>query len=157
MGLEIEKKFLVDQEQWNNLDKPEGAQYRQGYLLTDPHKTIRVRQTPDKGFLTIKGLNVGAARPEYEYEIPHEEAGELLDRFVQAELSKIRYNIVFDKHTWEVDVFSGANEGLIVAEIELEAEDEQFALPGWIGAEVTGQEQYYNANLSMHPFKNWAI
>lgn len=155
MGQEIERKYLVDIQKWNELEKPEGQVYRQGYLLTDPHKTIRVRQTPGKGFLTIKGISVGATRPEYEYEIPHGEAAELLDRFSIAELSKTRYIIPFKNKIWEVDVFAGANAGLIVAEIELNSEEEQYALPDWVGAEVTGQEQYYNANLTTKPYKSW--
>ena len=119
MGIEIERKFLVNHAQWEQLQKPVGEFYRQGYLLTDPQKTIRVRQTADKGFLTIKGISVGATRAEYEYEIPFKEAKELLDQFAVAELSKVRYKIFLRNHIWEVDVFSGKNQGLIVAEIEL--------------------------------------
>ncbi|QOW10466.1 CYTH domain-containing protein [Kaistella flava (ex Peng et al. 2021)] len=155
MGVEIERKFLVNHDKWEQVEKPSGEFYRQGYLLTDPKKTIRVRQTSDKGFLTIKGISVGATRAEYEYEIPFEEAKELLDQFSVAELSKIRYKISIDNHIWEVDVFSGKNEGLIVAEIELKSEDETFEIPGWIDREVTGEEKYYNSNLVSEPFSNW--
>lgn len=155
MGVEIERKFLVNHTRWKELEKSEGEFYRQGYLLTDPNKTIRIRQTSDKGFLTIKGISVGATRAEYEYEIPFKEAKELLDQFAVAELSKIRYKISIDKHIWEVDVFSGKNEGLIVAEIELKSEDEKFSIPNWIGQEVTGDDKYYNSNLTILPFKNW--
>lgn len=155
MGQEIERKYLVDIEKWQELDKPEGQLYRQGYLLTDPTKTIRVRQTADKGYLTIKGFSVGASRPEYEYEIPFDEAKELLDQFAVSELSKIRYKIHFDGKLWEVDEFLADNEGLIVAEIELRSEEEQFNTPGWLGKEVTGEERYYNSNLTIEPFKNW--
>ena len=155
MGIEIERKFLVKQEIWNKLEKPDGEFYRQGYLLTDPTKTIRVRQTSEKGFLTIKGISVGASRAEFEYEIPHEEAKELLDQFSVSELSKIRYKILFENKLWEVDEFLGENEGLMVAEIELESEDETFSIPKWIGKEVTGEEKYYNSNLTQLPFKNW--
>lgn len=123
--------------------------------MIDPGKTIRVRQTPDKGFLTIKGLSIGAARPEYEYEIPLKDAKELLDSFSVAELLKVRYKILFDNKIWEVDEFSGDNSGLIVAEIELIIEDEQFNIPEWVGEEVTGQEKYYNSNLTIQPYKNW--
>ena len=105
MGIEIERKFLVNHAHWEKLPKPSGEFYRQGYLLTDPKKTIRVRQTSDKGFLTIKGISVGATRAEYEYQIPYEEAKELLDQFAVAELSKIRYKVSIDHHLWEVDVF----------------------------------------------------
>ena len=155
MGVEIERKFLVNHEKWEQVKKPAGEFYRQGYLLTDPKKTIRVRQTSDKGFLTIKGISVGATRAEYEYEIPFAEAKELLDQFAVAELSKIRYKISIDNHIWEVDVFSGKNEGLIVAEIELKSEDEKFGIQDWIDGEVTGEEKYYNSNLVTKPYKDW--
>src|SRR5688572_10570117 len=102
MGLEIERKYLVDRNKWQLIDKPTGQLYKQGYILTDPTKTIRVRLTTDKGFLTIKGLSMGATRPEYEYEIPFDDAKELLDNFSMAELSKIRYKIIFDSKLWEV-------------------------------------------------------
>ena len=155
MGIEIERKFLVNHDQWEQLEKPSGEFYRQGYLLTDPQKTIRVRQTSDKGFLTIKGISVGATRAEYEYEIPFEEAKDLLDQFAVAELSKVRFKIAIENHIWEVDVFSGKNQGLIVAEIELESEGEEFVLPTWIDREVTGEEKYYNSNLVLKPFIDW--
>ena len=155
MGIEIERKFLVRQEIWAQLEKPDGEFYRQGYLLTDPTKTIRVRQTSEKGFLTIKGISVGASRAEFEYEIPQEEAKDLLDQFSVSELSKIRYKILFENKLWEVDEFLGENEGLMVAEIELQSEDETFSTPNWIDEEVTGEEKYYNSNLTLLPFKNW--
>jgi adenylate cyclase len=155
MGQEIERKYLVDKTKWLDVDKQNGQLYRQGYLVTDPTKTIRVRQTTDKGFLTIKGLSIGATRPEYEYEIPLDEAKELLDHFSISELSKIRYKILFDNKVWEVDEFLGDNIGLIVAEIELEKEDEIFSPPNWVLNEVTGQEKYYNSNLTIEPYKNW--
>lgn len=155
MGIEIERKFLVNHFQWDQLERPLGEFYRQGYLLTDPQKTIRVRQTADKGFLTIKGISVGATRAEYEYEIPFEEAKELLDQFAVAELSKVRYKISLGNHIWEVDVFSSKNQGLIVAEIELKSEDETFDIPDWIDREVTGEERYYNSNLVTEPFEDW--
>jgi CYTH domain-containing protein len=155
MGKEIERKFLVHADIWSNLDKPKGNLLRQGYLTTEPHKTIRVRATNDKGFITIKGISIGATRAEYEYEIPKSEAIELLDQFAENELSKIRYEISFDSKIWEVDVFSGANEGLIVAEIELESEQEVFTTPDWVAQEVTEDKRYFNSNLSLHPFKEW--
>ena len=155
MGIEIERKFLVKKDKWKELEKPSGELYRQGYLLTDPNKTIRVRQTSAKGFLTIKGLSVGATRPEYEYEIPFEEAKELLDQFAIAELSKIRFKIIIDQHIWEVDEFFGNNKGLIVAEIELSNEEEKFNIPDWIDREVTHEEKYFNSSLVIHPYQNW--
>ncbi|KQM74740.1 adenylate cyclase [Pedobacter sp. Leaf216] len=155
MGKEIERKFLVDQQKWNNLNKPKGNLFRQGYLLTDKDKTIRVRATETKGFLTIKGQTIGATRMEYEYEIPVAEAVELLDNFSKSELSKIRYEIPFKNKLWEVDVFSGDNKGLTVAEIELETEDDFFDIPDWVSIEVTEEEKYYNSNLTINPFKDW--
>ena len=155
MALEIERKFLVHRQKWEALEKPTGAYLRQGYLLNEPDKTIRVRQTETTGFLTIKGLSVGATRPEFEYEIPRAEAGELLDGFSTGQLTKWRYRILRGHHVWEVDEFLGDNSGLIVAEIELSSEDEVVELPDWIDREVTEEAQYYNANLSMHPFSLW--
>ena len=155
MPIEIERKFLVHQEKWEALEKPLGNHFRQGYLLTDPQKTIRVRETSEKGFITIKGISVGATRAEYEYEIPKLEAKELLDQFAISELSKVRYEIPVENHIWEVDEFFGDNKGLIVAEIELLKEDEHFLIPDWIDIEVTSEEKYYNSNLTINPFKNW--
>jgi adenylate cyclase len=105
MAQEIERKYLVNHTQWQGLEKPVGQHYRQGYLLTDPTKTIRVRATAATGFITIKGITVGATRPEYEYEIPVKDTTELLDRFAVSELLKIRYPIPHAGKVWEVDVF----------------------------------------------------
>lgn len=155
MGIEIERKYLLDIDQWNALEKPAGQYLRQGYLSTDPTKTIRVRVTDTKGWITIKGLSVGAARAEFEYEIPQQEATELLDMFAVAGLTKIRYKIEFNGMLWEVDEFLADNLGLIVAEIELQDELQLFDIPGWISREVTGEEKYYNSNLSIHPYHKW--
>ncbi|PWS27050.1 adenylate cyclase [Pedobacter yonginense] len=156
MGQEIERKFLINREQWLEVDKPIGQHFRQGYILTDPNKTIRVRTTETKGFLTIKGISTGASRLEYEYEIPLSEATELLDNFAESELEKIRYVITFREKVWEVDEFLGDNFGLMVAEIELTSEDEAFDLPEWIDQEVTEDQKYYNSNLTLNPYKHWA-
>ena len=156
MGKEIERKFLVNHK-WGLIEKPVGQLYRQGYILNDPTKTIRVRQTEDKGFLTIKGLSIGATRSEYEYEIPLGDAKELLDSFSTSELSKIRYKITFENKLWEVDEFLSDNKGLIVAEIELKSEKETIILPDWIDKEVTGEEKYYNSNLTINPFNKWKL
>lgn len=155
MGKEIERKFLVNAEEWHKMKKPEGQHYRQGYLTTDPHKTIRVRLTDEAGYLTIKGISAGATRLEYEYAIPVNDAIELLDNFSGSELSKIRYRIPFRNKIWEVDEFLGENAGLLVAEIELQSEDETIEIPGWAAGEVTGDEKYYNSNLTVHPFSKW--
>ncbi|MCX2433008.1 CYTH domain-containing protein [Pedobacter sp. GR22-10] len=155
MGIEIERKFLLHHEEWHQVIKPAGKNLRQGYIHNDPAKTIRVRIAEEKAWLTIKGITVGASRLEYEYEIPLAEAKELLDHFSEGELEKIRYEIDHQGKTWEVDVFSGDNDGLIVAEIELLAEDEDFECPPWINVEVTGDKRYYNASLTTYPYKDW--
>jgi len=155
MAKEIERKYLIDLQKWRELEKPPGHHYRQGYLVTDPQKTIRVRLTETKGFLTIKGISIGATRSEFEYEIPVMQAKELLDNFSISELSKIRYNIEFKNKIWEVDEFLGDNSGLFIAEIELKSEDDFFELPDWVTKEVTDEEKYYNSNLTINPYKNW--
>lgn len=155
MPIEIERKYLVNKTKWNETDKPQGQFFRQGYLLTDPNKTIRIRVTDSKGYLTIKGLSIGATRPEFEYEIPKDEAEQLLNMFTISDLTKVRYKILVNENLWEVDEFLGDNEGLIVAEIELQSEEEAFVLPIWAEKEVTGEDKYYNSTLSILPYKNW--
>jgi len=157
MGQEIERKYLINKEKWHALEKPPGQHYRQGYISTDPERTIRVRLTDTTAYLTIKGLNAGATRPEFEYEIPVDDAKEVLDMFSVAELSKIRYKINHANHVWEVDEFLGKNEGLIIAEIELHDEAESFDIPAWVGEEVTSEQKYYNSNLTTKPFKTWEV
>lgn len=155
MGLETERKFLVDKKKWSELAKPTGEMYRQGYLLADPVKTIRARMAEKSGFLTIKGKTEGASRAEYEYAIPLTDAKELIDRFSVSEVTKKRYKISVDHKVWDVDEFLGDNEGLILAEIELQNENEPFTRPAWVTTEVTTDKRYYNAYLSMHPYKTW--
>jgi adenylate cyclase len=155
MGIEIERKFLVNKEKWSKVVKEEKSLFRQGYIVSDPEKTIRVRLTDSAGYITIKGLSVGASRAEYEYAIPKDDAQQLLDNFCASELSKIRYFITHDDKLWEVDEFLGNNEGLIVAEIELTAENESFSLPDWVESEVTSDKKYSNSNLAINPYKNW--
>ena len=130
MGVEIERKFLVRKDLWQTLDKPEGKHYRQGYLMNSEDRVVRVRIAGDQGFLTIKGAAEGISRLEYEYEIPKSDAEEMLDRFRPEGTEKIRYRIPEASGlVWEVDEFLGANEGLIVAEIELVSEDQPFVSP----------------------------
>lgn len=155
MPIEIERKFLINQSRWNELPKPEGKLYRQGYLLNDKNKTIRVRLSNSNGFITIKGKTTGATRSEFEYAIPVADAQQLLDSFSNNKVSKTRYEIVYNNKLWEVDVFHGENEGLIVAEIELQSEDEPFDKPDWVTEEVTAEPKYYNANLAVFPFNKW--
>lgn len=156
MGTEIEKKFLVINEDWRDL--AEGKQYCQGYLAAEDGKTVRVRIIGDKGFLTIKGRTIGETRLEFEYEIPLEDARELLRELCRKPLiEKTRYKIPFKGFIWEVDEFAGENRGLIFAEIELKYEGEIFSQPHWIGKEVTGDSRYYNANLVDNPFPKWQL
>ncbi|TWI96682.1 CYTH domain-containing protein [Mucilaginibacter frigoritolerans] len=155
MGVEIERKFLVDKDKWAHVIKPTGTHYRQGYLLDEAKRIIRVRTTDKQGFLTIKGITNGITRKEYEYKIPVEEGVELLDAFAESEVEKIRYKITFEGKLWEVDEFHGDNTGLLMAEIELQHEDEAFIKPDWITIEVSNDGRYYNSNLSKNPFKNW--
>jgi adenylate cyclase len=155
MSSEIERKFLVNKELWKKLKKPVGKNYRQGYLLIDPTKTIRLRIADKTAYLTIKGETKGISRPEFEYIIPLKDANEMLTLFAGKIIEKIRYLIICKGKTWEIDVFEGEDEGLIIAEIELESENEKFDLPEWITTEVTGDEKYYNSYLSLHPFKYW--
>lgn len=156
MPLEIERKFLVRGAGWRTRGR--GVPYRQGYLSTVPERTVRVRLIRDKGYLTIKGASVGATRAEYEYEIPAEEAGEMLDNLCERPLiEKTRYRVEHQGLTWEVDEFDGDNKGLIIAEVELDAEDQAIILPDWVGKEVTGDPRYYNSNLIACPFTSWPL
>lgn len=158
MPFEIERKYLVKHALWNALAKPKGEYYRQGYIVNEKVKTVRVRATENHGFITIKGKTDNPAiKPEYEYQIPKSEAVELLDGFTENNIEKIRYKINFEGKTWEIDVFHGDNEGLIVAEIELNSIEESYQTPIWIDREVTHEDKYFNASLSKNPFKNWQI
>ena len=154
MGIEIEKKFLLKGGEWKQLAV--GIAYRQGYLNSVKERTVRVRTINDKGFLTIKGVSVGATRLEYEYEIPLEDAQALLNELCEKPLiEKNRYKVDFGGFTWEIDEFFGQNDGLIVAEIELESEDQSFDKPQWVGEEVTGDSRYFNSNLIKNPYSQW--
>lgn len=155
MGLEIERKYLVDHERWKQFNKPEGVAYRQGYLVNEQDKTIRIRTAGDKAFITIKGVATGFTRKEYEYEIPLSDAQELLESFSLKGTSKTRYRVLFAGKVWEVDEFSEENESLIVAEIELKNENDKFEKPGFTAAEVTDDPRYYNSNLAENPFQSW--
>lgn len=154
MAKEIERKFLVKDGAWRQAKR---TKYRQGYLNTQKERTVRVRTIGDEtAYLTIKGENVGATRREYEYEIPVQDADELLDELCERPLiEKYRYEVEYEGLTWEVDQFFGTNEGLRVAEVELDSEDQQFTRPDWLGEEVTGDPRYYNANLIDNPYSQW--
>jgi adenylate cyclase len=154
-NLEIERKFLVDKAKWSKLAKPGGTGYIQGYLSIDDDKVVRVRVAGDKGFLTIKGKSKTFSHPEFEYAIPVDDAQELIRLYTTTRVEKVRTRIPAGNHVWEVDEFQGENEGLLMAEIELESTDDVFEQPDWLGKEVTGDKRYYNAWLSLHPFQKW--
>jgi len=144
---EIERKFTVDHEKWALIPKPLPQRIVQGYLVREPEKTIRIRTKGSKGYLTIKGKTTGISREEFEYEIPFSEAEQLLTHFAEKVLIKDRFEIKLEQHLWEVDVFHGKLEGLIIAELELQREDETFSIPEWIKEDVSDNPNYYNSNL----------
>ncbi|MCX6269189.1 MAG: CYTH domain-containing protein [Bacteroidetes bacterium] len=154
-NLEIERKFLVDKDKWSITSKPDGTSYIQGYLSIDDEKTVRVRVAGNSGFLTIKGKSETICHPEYEYAIPADDALELIRRYALSAVEKVRTRISFKNHVWEVDEFHGNNEGLLMAEIELESPEEVFEKPEWLREEVTGDPRYYNSRLSLNPFTQW--
>ena len=154
MSQEIERKFLLRDERWRALGQ--GVTMRQGYLSTDPDRVVRVRIAGDAAFLTIKSRMVGVTRGEWEYPLPLAEAQTLLASLcLQPIIDKLRYRIVHAGMVWEVDEFFGDNAGLVVAEIELAAEDQAFDKPDWIAAEVTDDARYFNSNLLKHPYRKW--
>lgn len=153
MGLEIERKFLVQNDSWRTA---EGVLFRQGYLNSDLNRVVRVRTMGETAVLTIKGRSVGAIRHEYEYEMPLADANEILDNLCERPLvEKTRYRLKLGGHIWEIDEFAGENEGLVVAEIELQDEDEFFEKPDWLGQEVTDDPRYFNSNLVLRPYTTW--
>ncbi|MDG1481749.1 MAG: CYTH domain-containing protein [Myxococcota bacterium] len=153
MGTEIERKFLIASDDWRRAG--EGERFQQGYLSVEPERTVRVRLAGERAQLTIKGRTVGATRPEFEYDIPVEDARQLLSLCIPPLIEKTRYRLSSGGHLWEIDEFHGVNAGLVVAEVELESEDEEVVLPDWVGAEVTEQPAYYNANLTQRPYSTW--
>lgn len=155
MGVETERKYLVNASKWASVDKKDKHLIEQGYIVNSTKKTVRIRLYDDEGFITIKGAAEGSSRAEFEYEIPLEDAQVLLKDFCESTVKKIRHKVLFHNKTWEVDEFMDENKGLLMAELELKSKDEQFALPEWIDKEVTGDEKYYNAYLSTHPFSKW--
>ncbi|MBR8831166.1 MAG: Inorganic triphosphatase [Chroococcopsis gigantea SAG 12.99] len=155
MAVEIERKFLVVGDEW----KKSGTAkvYRQGYInRQDGGNTVRIRQAGERGYITIKGKTQGIARAEFEYEIPLADAEDMLETLCDRPLiEKVRYRIPLEGLVWEVDEFSGDNEGLIIAEVELDRDDRAIVLPRWIGKEVTRDKKYYNVNLIEYPYKDW--
>jgi len=156
MPKEIERKFLVD---LTKLELPDsGSDIKQGYfpMAKDVKTVVRVRVKGENAFLTIKGENIGATRAEYEYSIPVADAVEMLEALCQKPfIDKTRYEIPVGMHTWELDIFRGENEGLVIAEVELASESEEFELPSWAGKDVTGEAKYYNSNLLHNPYAYW--
>ncbi|MFT4533031.1 MAG: adenylate cyclase [Saprospiraceae bacterium] len=151
MGIEIERKFLLKNEDWR-LEVKSNTTIKQGYLNSNNKRTVRVRVRDDKGYLTIKGISVNASRQEFEYEIPISDAESLLLICEKPIIEKIRFIVLIDDKTWEIDEFDGVNKGLILAEIELESEEAIFRIPSWVGKEITLDSRYFNSNLINHPF-----
>ncbi|MCR9263726.1 MAG: CYTH domain-containing protein [Flavobacteriaceae bacterium] len=154
--LEIERKFLVTSDAYRQ-EASSSVRIAQGFLSTDPQRTVRVRIMGSQGFLTVKGASnaSGTSRFEWETEISPAEATNLIDLCKDVILEKVRYTVPLGNHVFEVDEFLGENKGLVVAEVELQHEDEFFERPSWLGEEVTGQKEYYNSQLSQTPFAQW--
>jgi CYTH domain-containing protein len=154
MAREIERKFLVDTALWRATAA--GTLYRQGYLSSVKERVVRVRIAGDRGFLTIKGLTTGVSRLEFEYPIPLPDATVMLDQLCERPLiEKTRYREVYADRIWEIDVFHGDNDGLVVAEVEIANPEQKVELPRWAGAEVSNDPRYFNNNLAAHPYRYW--
>lgn len=155
MGLEIERKFLVANDHWR-ADAQPGETFVQGYLCAEGAASVRVRIEGERANINIKAAVIGASRTEYEYAIPRNDARAMLpDLCVAPPVEKTRYRVPHGKHVWEVDVFDGANRGLVIAEVELGSADERFERPDWLGREVTDERCYYNQALALHPYRDW--
>ena len=154
MAVEIERKFKVANAGWRDT-VTRSTSLRQGYVSTKPEATVRVRLENGVGTLTIKSKTRGISRSEFEYDIPNSEATQLLQLCEGPLIEKIRHLVIIGEHTWEIDEFSGDNQGLIIAEIELSSEDESFKKPGWLGKEVSHDARYYNSSLVIHPYNQW--
>ena len=152
MADEIERKFLVTGDAWR---QGHSTKYVQGYLSREPGRTVRVRRAGEKAFVTVKGKATGVSRKEFEYAIPVEDADAMFKLCVGPLIEKTRTVVEFEGKKWEVDEFHGDNEGLVVAEIELKSEDEEFVRPRWIGREVSDDRRYFNSSLTQHPYKEW--
>ena len=154
-GKEIERKFLVSGNAWRK--GAQGTFYRQGYLAASDDRAVRVRVAGEEAYLTIKGRKTGLSCPEYEYPIPLAEAKDVLERIcLRPFIEKIRYVLDFKGMIWEIDEFSGENEGLVVAEVELAAEHQVIEFPAWVGREVSFHPKYWNVNLMKHPYCRWS-
>jgi len=155
MPVEIERKYLLRNNDWQ-LNADQGTNYMQGYIIGSDKASVRVRIQGTQAFINIKSATLGIKRQEFEYAIPLDEAEELLSSLCEKPLvKKTRYFVIENSDKWEVDVFSDENEGLVVAEIELQSEDQNIELPSWCGQEVSEDPRYYNVNLAKHPFSKW--
>ena len=156
MATEIERKFLVENDGWR-AQADAGTRFRQGYLAGSAKGSIRVRIEGERANLNIKSATLGVRRQEYEYAIPLADAQEMLDTLCEKPLiEKTRYHQHYGGRLWEIDVFEGDNAGLVVAEVELEAEEAPIDLPEWAGREVSHEPRYYNVSLVTHPYKDWS-
>ncbi len=144
---EIEYKFLVDHAAWEALEKPEPEEIIQAYIARTDHATVRVRTKGAKAYVTLKSKTIGRTRSEFEYEVPLDEAREMMQLFTERSLRKYRYHIPHKGRVWEVDVFQDKLAGLIIAELEVNSEDESFALPDWVSHDVSDDPQYFNSVL----------
>jgi adenylate cyclase len=154
MAKEIERKFLVDPEKLPSLKNPHTI--RQGYIPGSLTATVRIRISDDDAYLTIKGRATGLTRSEFEYPVPLPDAQEMLEELcIKTLIEKKRYVVPYEDHLWEIDIFEGSNEGLIIAEIELSDESETFSKPEWVTKEVSHDPKYRNSNLITHPYSSW--
>jgi len=151
--VEIERKYLVTGDGWN--DGSPGTRIVQGYLSLDPDRSVRIRLAGERAWITVKGRSEGIARAEFEYPVPADDARRLLEICLPSLIDKTRHCIRHAGHLWEVDVFQGANEGLLLAEVELEDEHAIPELPPWVGPEVSDDERYYNISLATRPFRDF--
>ena len=155
MAIEIERKFLLRDDSWRD-SADDGVLIRQGYLAGSEKSSVRIRIAGDNANINIKSATLDITRQEYEYPIPLIEANEMLDTLSEGPLiEKIRYHVFHAKHCWEIDVFSGGNQGLVVAEVELGSVNESFESPSWLGEEVSDDARYYNVCLVKNPFEHW--
>jgi adenylate cyclase len=155
MGIEIERKFLVQSDAWRS--EATGTPYCQGYIAKTSGANVRVRIAGDRGFLTLKGKSQNLIRPEFEYEIPVDDAREMLAMWCHPFIvEKLRYRVAVGELTWEVDEFLGLNQGLILAEVELSDPNQVVPIPAWVGEEVSDLTQYYNSSLAYNPYSSWS-
>lgn len=155
MGKEIERKFLVGPDWKEQVKGIEPEMIKQGYLCSEPERNVRVRTKGAGAFLTIKGKTEGFSRKEFEYAIPLQEAEELLGMCPSPLIEKQRFTLTIDGQQWEIDEFFGDNKGLLIAEAELESEEQALSIPDWIQQEVTHDKRYYNAQLAQNPYSQW--